>query len=92
MRCVAVFALARACRLEPGQMQRQHVALRVGHPYALDFGDVFQDARDSGPLFSERLKSPFQSSDEEPLATDRPDFTEASSVVGRGRVLLEGAV
>ncbi|MCZ2340704.1 MAG: transporter, partial [Bacteroidales bacterium] len=26
---------------------------------------------------------------EEPLATDRPDFTEASSTVGRGRVQLE---
>ncbi|MBY0513076.1 MAG: transporter, partial [Gemmataceae bacterium] len=27
---------------------------------------------------------------EEPLASDRPDFTEASSTVGKGRVQLEG--
>ena len=27
--------------------------------------------------------------EEEPLASDRPDFTEASSTVGRGRVQLE---
>ena len=55
------------------------------------WGDVFEDAelRSSARSFAERLKSPFQPSDEEPLVTDRPDFTEASSVVGRGRVQLE---
>ena len=58
---------------------------------AADIGDVFEDAelRSSARSFAERLKSPFQPSDEEPLVTDRPDFTEASSVVGRGRVQLE---
>ena len=40
--------------------------------------------------FTRWLSGPFRPSDEEPLATDRPDFTEASSVVGRGRVMLEG--
>lgn len=59
---------------------------------AADIDDLFEDTdlRSSTFSFAERLKSPFQPSDEEPLATDRPDFTEASSVVGRGRVLLEG--
>ncbi|MBI5757824.1 MAG: transporter [Planctomycetales bacterium] len=40
--------------------------------------------------FTRWLSGPFRPSDEEPLATDRPDFTEASSVVGHGRVMLEG--
>lgn len=66
------------------------IVLFAAPVFATDFGDVFQDARGSGSLFIDRLKSPFQPSEEEPLATDRPDFTEASSVVGRGRVLLEG--
>jgi hypothetical protein len=39
--------------------------------------------------FANWLSGPFRSSDEEPLATDRPDFTEASSVVGRGRLQME---
>lgn len=39
--------------------------------------------------FTDWLSAPFRPSDEEPLVTDRPDFTEASSVVGRGRVQLE---
>ena len=63
----------------------------LGAVKAADVGDVFEDAelRSSAQSFAERLKSPFQPSDEEPLVTDRPDFTEASSVVGRGRVQLE---
>lgn len=58
---------------------------------AADIGDVFEDAelRSSARSFSERLRSPFLPSDDEPLVTDRPDFTEASSVVPRGRVQLE---
>lgn len=58
---------------------------------AADIGDVFEDAelRSSALSFAERLRSPFLPSDDEPLVTDRPDFTEASSVVPRGRVQLE---
>ena len=58
---------------------------------AADIGDVFEDAelRSSAQSFAERLKSPFQPSDDEPLETDRPDFVEASSLVPRGRAQLE---
>ena len=64
-------------------------------PYGLatarDLGDVFEDAelRSDARSFAERLKSPFQPSDDEPLETDRPDFVEASSLVPPGRVQLE---
>jgi hypothetical protein len=56
--------------------------------YATDVDGV--RLRSASESFFKRLKSPFQLSTEEPLATDRPDFTESSSVVGMGRVLLEG--
>ncbi|HET6425381.1 MAG TPA: transporter [Planctomycetaceae bacterium] len=58
--------------------------------FGRDVGDLFEDADDCGTSFVERLKSPFQPSEEDSLQTDRPGFTEASSVVGRGRILLEG--
>ncbi len=66
-------------------------AMPVRMAEAADIGDVFEDAelRSSAQSFAERLKSPFLPSDDEPLVTDRPDFTEASSVVPRGRVQLE---
>lgn len=35
-------------------------------------------------------RQPALSDREEPLASDRPDFTEASSTVGKGRIQLEG--
>ena len=35
-------------------------------------------------------RPPMPRASEEPLASDRPDFTEASSTVGKGRVQLEG--
>lgn len=63
--------------------------IQVGH--ANDWFLVTQV--DSEPeSFFQRLLEPFRPAEEEPLATDRPDFTEASSVVGSGRVLLEGGV
>ncbi len=58
---------------------------------ARDLGDVFEDTelRSDARSFAERLRSPFQPSDDEPLETDRPDFVEASSLVPPGRVQLE---
>jgi hypothetical protein len=67
-------------------------SLVIGRSSVVTAVDDVTDA-ESSPAhesFFQRLRSPFEPSDEEPLATDRPDFTEASSVVGRGRVLLEG--
>lgn len=55
------------------------------------WGDLFEDSelRSSARSFAARLASPFRPSEEDPLETDRPDFTEASSVVAPGRVQLE---
>jgi Putative MetA-pathway of phenol degradation len=59
--------------------------------HARDAADLFEDVelRSSAQSFAERLRSPFRDSDDEPLETDRPDFTEASSTIAPGRVQLE---
>lgn len=43
----------------------------------------------TGPLFRWRSDSPVESTEENPIATDRPDFTESSSTVGAGVGQLE---
>ncbi|QBE66429.1 transporter [Pseudoduganella lutea] len=38
------------------------------------------------------VSSPAYAADEEPIATDRPDFVESSNVVGKGRIQIETSV
>lgn len=52
-------------------------------------GDEDKDGKSGKNGDGQRGRGSAQNEQEEPLASDRPDFTEASSTVGKGRIQLE---